>query len=142
MDLSAIGLPALFTDPWWLLAFALLPPLIVLGLWEGGTVRRRRVALGIVRAGPERWRARIGALVRAAILTCVLLALAGLQLVSSAGPRSTVYLVDVSDSVRAGDGAAAHAYIAQALDAARSDEHPAVVLFAGQASMVRPFDAA
>src|SRR5947209_16993821 len=87
MDLTQIGLPALFNDPWWLLAFALLPPLIVLGLWEGRTVRQRRVALGVARAGAERWRARSTAILRAAILSCVLLALAGLQVVSGAGPR-------------------------------------------------------
>jgi uncharacterized membrane protein/Mg-chelatase subunit ChlD len=141
MDLSWAGLPLLFTDPWWLVAFALLPPLILLGLWEGRTVRRRRVALGVVRAGPERWRSRVSAIVRATILSCVLLALAGLQLVRSAGPISTVYLVDVSDSVSANDRAAAHAYVQRALDGARSDERSAVVLFAGQAQVLRPFGA-
>ncbi|HMA33952.1 MAG TPA: VWA domain-containing protein, partial [Chloroflexia bacterium] len=119
-----------------------LPPLIVLGLWEGQTVRRRRVALGVARAGAERWRSRLSAIARAAVLSCVLLALAGLQLVQSAGPTSTVYLVDVSDSVSAADRDAAHAYVQSAVAAARPDDRTAVVLFAGQAVVARPLGAA
>src|SRR5215213_843511 len=105
MDLTQIGLPLLFTDPWWLVAFALLPPLIVLALWEGRTVRQRRVALGVVRASAERRRSQAGAVIRATIMSCVLLALAGLQWVQAAGPSSTVYLVDLSDSVGAAERA-------------------------------------
>ncbi|MGI8587052.1 MAG: VWA domain-containing protein [Chloroflexia bacterium] len=142
MDLTQVGLPVLFTDPWWLAAFALLPPLIVLGLWEGRTVRRRRVALGVAHASSERWRARAGAILRAAVLACVLLALAGAQLVRSAGPISTVYLVDVSDSMSAADRAAAHAYVQRALDAAGPDDKNGVVLFALAATVARPLGAA
>ena len=141
MDPTQTAAPFLLTDPWWLIAFALLPPLIVLGLWEGQTVRRRRVALGVAQAGPERRRARGVALVRALIFSSVLLALAGLQWVRAAGPVSTVYLVDVSPSVGAEGRDAAHAYVASALAAAGPDERVAVALFGAQAGVVRPFEA-
>ncbi len=142
MEPTQAAAPFLLTDPWWLLAFALLPPLIVLGLWEGQTVRRRRVALGVAQAGPERRRARGVALLRAVIFSSVLLALAGLQWVRAAGPVSTVYLVDISESVGTDGRAAAHAYVQSALGAAGPEDRSAVALFGAQASVVRPFAAA
>ncbi len=141
MDLTPLGLPAFFTDPWWLVAFAILPPLIVLGLWEGRTVRHRRVALGVVQAGPERMRARLAALVRALIFSALLLALAGLQIVRAAGPQGTVYLVDVSASVSNADQAAALAYVRQALADTAPDARAAVIYFAAQPIVARAPDA-
>jgi uncharacterized membrane protein/Mg-chelatase subunit ChlD len=140
MDPTQSTFPLILTHPWWLAAFALLPPLLVLGLWEGQTVRRRRVALGVVRADTERWRSRIVAGLRAAIISSVLLALAGLQIVQGAGPVSTVYVVDTSESVTAGQREAEHAYVQDALNAHTGDR-AAVVLFGKTATVARALDA-
>jgi uncharacterized membrane protein/uncharacterized protein YegL len=142
VNFTGLGLPLLLTDPWWLAAFALLPPLVVLALWEGRSVRRRRTALGVASGGADRWRSRLSALTRALIVSAVLLALAGLQVVRSAGPVTTVYLVDVSESVGDAGRAAAHAYVQAALNAMRPDDRAAVAVFGAEAQVVRPLGAA
>ena len=66
----------------WLLA--LLPPLVWLG-WPRQRFRRRRDSVSLV--------------LRALILLCVVLALAGVQVSQSADRLAVVFLVDVSDSL-------------------------------------------
>ncbi len=132
MDFANIQLPVIFTDPWWLLAFALLPPLIVLGLWQGQAHTRRSV-----RGGGDAWRPRASTAIRALILSLLLLALAGVQVVRSAGPLTVIYLVDVSDSVSAAQRAAALAYVSGGLAAKGTDDKAGVVLFGGRAEIAR-----
>jgi hypothetical protein len=132
MDFANIELPVIFTDPWWLLAFALLPPLVVLGLWQGQAHTRRNP-----RGGGDAWRPRVSTAIRALIVSLVLLALAGAQVVRSAGPLTVIYLVDMSDSVSTAQQEAALAYVRGGLAAKAADDRAAVVLFGARAAIAR-----
>jgi uncharacterized membrane protein len=137
MDFANIELPVIFSDPWWLLAFALLPPLIVLGLWQGQSQARRSA-----RGGGDAWRPRASTAIRALILSLLLLALAGMEVVRSAGPLTVIYLVDVSDSVSTAQQEAALAYVRGGLAAKGADDKAGVVLFGARPGIAQAISAA
>jgi Ca-activated chloride channel family protein len=90
------------------------------------------------RARP-RDRARIGtsAVLRAVIVTCISLALAGLHWVSLAGPLNVVYLIDESASVSDSSLDAANTYVRQAIESSTENDRIGVVLFGERAVVDR-----
>ncbi|HEX5322793.1 MAG TPA: VWA domain-containing protein, partial [Capsulimonadaceae bacterium] len=79
----------------------------------GMTRLRRRLALGL----------------RLALVTILVLALAGLQSARTNKGVSTVFVLDQSDSIRPDFTAAAHDFIARSLNAMGTDDHAGLVVF-------------
>ncbi|WP_322488949.1 VWA domain-containing protein [Chloroflexus sp.] len=114
-------------EPAALWLFALAIPLLWF-MWLGRADLRRRLG-----------RARMLTLVvvRLALLTALVLALAGLQVGRPVQATATVFLIDASDSVAPAQRAAALAYIEQALAAADPDDRMAVIVFGARAVVER-----
>ncbi|HEX7973807.1 MAG TPA: VWA domain-containing protein [Anaerolineales bacterium] len=115
-----------FTFPIALLLLALLPAAAYFG-WprRGFGQRRETLALGL----------------RLAILACLILGLAGLELVLHPNDLAVVFLVDVSDSIPAQVQAAEAETVRQALQQMGPDDQAAVVVFGGEALVERPMSA-
>lgn len=113
-----------FTTPWALLLLILVP----LILWIG----RPRAAI------PRKGRDIAAMTLRGVILTCLILALAGLQVVRTADDLAVVFLVDGSDSITADQAAAAETFIRDALLTMEPDDQAAVVVFGANALVDRP----
>ncbi len=96
----------------WLLA--LLPPLVWLG-WPRQRFRRRRDSVSLV--------------LRALILLCVVLALAGVQVSQSADRLAVVFLVDVSDSLGQELREEQLAWVEAAMTAMGADDLAGIVAF-------------
>lgn len=109
-------------SPGWLLALALVP----LALW-----------LGLRARAPRGARARIALLLRAALLALIVLALARPRGSRPVTAWSTAFLVDVSDSVPAAERARAEAFVERAIAAMGADDRAAVVAFGEEALVDR-----
>jgi uncharacterized membrane protein len=109
-----------FVHPRALLLLGLLAPIVTL-------------ALAGRRQGRRRWWASLA--LRAALLTMIVLALAGVQLRTRADTLTAVFVLDVSDSVPAEEQARGEALIREAVAAMPPSDRAAVVLF-GQDALV------
>jgi Ca-activated chloride channel family protein len=90
------------------------------------------------RARPrDRARISTSAVLRAAIITCLALALGGLHWISLAGPLNVVYLIDESASVAEPARDAAHNYVRAAIEASGENDRIGVVLFGEKAVVDR-----
>jgi Mg-chelatase subunit ChlD len=108
-----------FTSPFFLFLLLLLP----LFVWISGfpTQRRERISL----------------LLRLAIVLCLILSLAGLELRRGGNELAVVFLVDVSDSMPAEAVSAEMDYLRAALLAMGPDDQSAIVLFGADALVER-----
>ncbi|HUG47954.1 MAG TPA: VWA domain-containing protein [Candidatus Limnocylindria bacterium] len=84
-----------------------------------------------------RGRRRVSLILRSAILSLLVLALAGLQLVAPVERLTTVFVVDLSDSVGAAGHESALAFVREALEERPSGDRAAVVAFGGEALVER-----
>ena len=109
------------------LALLLLIPALVLtiGLHVGA---RRRMGVG---------RRRVALLVRSLLLAALVLALAGLQLVLPVDRISTVFVVDLSDSVGNAGREEALAFLRETLKVKRDDDVAGIVAFGKDALVER-----
>ncbi|MEI7744290.1 MAG: VWA domain-containing protein, partial [Chloroflexota bacterium] len=109
------------------LALLLLPPLlaVVVALYLAS---RRRVGIG---------RRRAALLVRVLLLTLLVGALAGFQLVLPVDRMAVVYVVDMSDSVGTAGREEALAYLRESLTARKDDDLAGIVAFGGDALVER-----
>ena len=90
------------------------------------------------RARPrDRARISTSAVLRAAIITCITLALGGLHWISLAGPLNVVYLIDESASVAEPARDAAQNYVRAAIEASGENDRIGVVLFGEKAVVDR-----
>lgn len=96
--------------------------------WPRMAFRRRRDTLSLV--------------LRGLLVTMVILALAGVQIVRPVQKWAVVFLVDASDSLGAVSRAQQEAYIQNALANKPPDDEWAVVLFGENVSIEKPFGAA
>ncbi|MHB9107609.1 MAG: VWA domain-containing protein [Armatimonadota bacterium] len=87
-----------------------------------------------------RTRGRLAAALRGVLLTLVVLALAGIQLVRPTTNLCTVFVVDVSDSISSAQRAAALQYIRTAVKTKRPGDSAALVTFGGEALLDRDTD--
>jgi len=93
---------------------------------------------GWPRSGLARARALTALALRTLMVTALVLALAGLQLVTAADRLAVVFLVDASDSMPPAAVEASRAFIAQSLRSMRADDEAAIVLFGSDALVERP----
>jgi Mg-chelatase subunit ChlD len=112
-----------FTSPLYLLFLLLVP----VTLWMGWPA-----------AGPARRREVVSLALRVAILSCLILSLAGLEVVQSGDNLAVVFLVDVSDSMPDEAVAAELQYLRGALAGMPPDDQAAVVVFGSDALVERP----
>lgn len=112
-----------FTTPFALLLLLTIPIFAYLGWPSRGYGRRREIA---------------SLLLRLTIVLCLILALAGLELLRGSNQLATVFLVDASDSMPAQAKTAAADYIRAALQEMEPDDQAAVILFGGDALVERP----
>ncbi len=101
-----------------LLLWLLLP--LLPGLWAVG--RRSRVSLGTQSR-------RLALVVRSVVVTLLVLALAGAHLIKRSDRLTTIFLLDVSRSIRPDQRAQGLAYIQRALAAKGRDDQAGVVVF-------------
>lgn len=112
-----------FTAPLFLLLL-LLAPLVA---W-----------LGWPAPGPGKEREVVSLALRLIILLCLILSLAGMEIVRSGNELAVVFLVDVSDSMSPAAVSAEMDYLRQALAAMGPDDQAAIVLFGADALVERP----
>ncbi len=112
-----------FTAP---LALLLLFTLPVVWFWG-----RPRIAY-------RRGRDLASLILRTLILLCLILALAGVQVIRPADKLAVVFLVDQSDSMGGEARAAQFAYIDEALAGMQPEDEAAVIVFGGDALVERP----
>ncbi len=114
-----------FTSPLFLLLLLLLPIIAWMG-WpafaEHPARRRELISLGL----------------RLVIILCLILSLAGIEIVRSGNELAVVFLVDVSDSMPPQAVAAEIDYLHSALNAMGPDDRSAIVLFGADALVERP----
>ncbi len=109
------------------LALLLLPPLVALVVALHVSSRRR---LGIVRR-------RVALAVRVLLLSFLVFALAGFQLVLPVDRLAVVYVVDLSDSVGTAGREEALAYLRESLAAKEDEDVAGIVAFGGDALVER-----
>ena len=109
------------------LALLLLPPLIAVVVVLHLSSRRR---LGIVRR-------RVALAVRVLLLSFLVFALAGFQLVLPVDRLAVVYVVDLSDSVGTAGREEALAYLRESLAAKEDEDVAGIVAFGGDALVER-----
>ncbi len=116
-----------FTSPFYLFLLILLPLTFYLG-WNGRTSFR----------DPARRREVVSLFLRSLIILCLVLAVAGLEIVRSGDHLAVVFLADVSDSMP--DAAIQNeiAYMREALKSIGADDKSAIVLFGADALVERP----
>lgn len=112
-----------FTNPTALALLLALLPVVYLG-WPRTAYRRRRDAASL--------------LLRSAIVTLIVLALAGLQVNRPADRLATVFLVDVSDSMGPDAQAEQLAFVQRALSHMGPDDLAGVVVFGAEPVTERP----
>ncbi len=110
-----------FTSPLYLLLLILLPLIAWIGSPAGLSHRREVVSL----------------LLRLVIILCLILALAGMEIVRAGNNLAVVFLVDGSDSMPKQAVAAEIDYVRSAIQAAGPDDQSAVVLFGADALVER-----
>ncbi len=112
-----------FTSPLFLLLL-LLAPLIA---WVGWPA-----------LGPGKKREIVSLALRLVIFACLVLSLAGMEVVRGGDDLAVVFLVDVSDSMPPAAVTAEMDYLRQALAAMGPDDQAAIVLFGADALVERP----
>src|SRR5512146_842815 len=107
-----------FTSPLLLLLLLLVPVAAWMGWPARGAARRREViSLGL----------------RLTILLCLILSLAGLEVVQRGDNLAVVFLMDVSDSMPQEAVQAETEYVREALQAMKPDDRAALILFGADA---------
>src|SRR5574342_613345 len=112
-----------FTSPLFLLLLLLVP----VAVWMGAPGK-----------GPARRRELLSLLLRLIILLCLILSLAGLEIVQRGDNLAVVFLLDVSDSMPSAAIQAEVGYVQNALEAMSSDDLSAIVLFGADSLVERP----
>ena len=112
-----------FTSPLFLCLLLLLPLLA----WMGWPTK-----------GPARKRESASLILRLVIALCLILALAGMQIVRGGSDLAVVFLVDVSDSMPREAVASEIGYVREALSGMGPNDQAAVVLFGADALVERP----
>ncbi|MBZ0275322.1 MAG: VWA domain-containing protein, partial [Anaerolineae bacterium] len=112
-----------FTTPLALILLLILPVMLYIG-WPRHAFRRRRDITSL--------------LLRGTIVTLLVFALAGAQMIRSADRLAVIFLVDVSDSMSPAAQEAELEYIRAALPALGPDDLAGMVLFGGNAVQERP----
>jgi uncharacterized membrane protein len=122
-----------FTQPLFLVLLVLLPISAIIALPR---LRRQRGKGGVRPASTHAW---AGLLLRCLLLASVIFALAGMQSVTFNSKLAVAFLVDVSDSVRAGGRDQALQFVRDSLRAMRpgGDDKAAVVVFGADAQVER-----
>lgn len=115
-----------FTSPLFLLLLLLVP----LAAWMGWPA-----------SGPARRREVISLALRLIIIVCLVLSLAGAEIVRGGNNLAVVFLVDVSDSMPQDAVDAEVNYVRAALEEMRPEDQAAVVLFGGDALVERSMSA-
>ena len=85
----------------------------------------------------SRTRRRVALAIRAAVLACLVLALAGLQLALPVDRLTTIFVVDLSDSVGAAGRETALAFVREAVEEIPSGDQAGIVAFGGEALVER-----
>lgn len=131
---SLISTPMTFTSPLFLLLL-LLAPLVAWVGWPapGAALSRSK--------GPGKKREIVSLILRLVILACLVLSLAGMEIVRGGDDLAVVFLVDVSDSMPPAAVSAEMDYLRQALTSMGPDDQAAIVLFGADALVERPMRA-
>jgi Mg-chelatase subunit ChlD len=116
-----------FTSPLFLLLLLLVP----LTAWMGWPAK-----------GPARKRETVSLILRTIIMLCLILSLAGMEMVRSGNELAVVFLMDVSDSMPQEAIASETAFVQQAIESMGADDQSAIVLFGADALVDRPMSAA
>ncbi|MFZ1792175.1 MAG: VWA domain-containing protein, partial [Anaerolineae bacterium] len=131
-----------FSQPAFLVLMALLPISVFIA-WPR-LVRRAsgRLPSSVSRPTLNR-RVLMGLLVRLLLLTCIIFALAGMQIVTFNNKLSVAFLVDASDSVGATGRERAMAFVREAARSMRVDgnDQTAVIVFGDDAQVDRSLSA-
>jgi uncharacterized membrane protein len=122
-------MPFSISEPKALILLLSIPPVVVVG-WLSARARPR-----------DRLRIAVSTGLRSAILLLVVLALAGLHLVTSGGPLNVVFLIDESASVAPETREAAYQYVRQAIASMGPNDCAGVVLFGERAIVDRALSA-
>ena len=112
-----------FISPLYLLLLFLLPVIAWMGWPSKGPARRREI---------------LSLALRLVIASCLILSLAGMEVVRRGDELAVVFLVDVSDSMPEQAAAAEVEYLRAALDSMGPDDQAAIVLFGADALIERP----
>ncbi len=115
-----------FTSPLFLLLFLLVPLVVYIGAPSKGASRRRELTSLVLRL---------------IIILCLILSLAGLELVQSGNNLAVVFLMDVSDSMPQQAVEQEVAYVREALKSIGADDKAAIILFGADALVERPMSA-
>ncbi len=127
-------------QPLWLLLLALVPLSVVMALprlrWRGQGGRWRLNRAAALAVG-----------IRALLITCVVLALAGVGILRPTARLAVAFVIDASDSVGANGVERAAQFVREALQAMRvsntaDDDRAAVVVFGADAQIEKPLMAA
>lgn len=116
-----------FSNPLALVLLVLLPYFVWLGRPRVAYRRRRDIA---------------SLAARLVIVLCLILALAGTQIVQAADKLSVVFLLDASDSIDQTARDQAQSYIRDAMSGMRSEDRAGLVVFGQNALVERPLSAA
>ncbi|MEW6401099.1 MAG: VWA domain-containing protein [Chloroflexota bacterium] len=111
-----------FTSPLFLLLLLLVPVIAWMGWPAAGAARRREFATLALRL---------------VIVLCIILSLAGIEIVRSGSNLAVVFLIDVSDSMPDAAIAAETDYVLTAINSMSPDDQAAVVLFGADALVER-----
>ncbi|MEJ2150089.1 MAG: VWA domain-containing protein [Chloroflexota bacterium] len=85
-----------------------------------------------------RGRAWVALTLRSLLLICLVLALAGLNIVRATDSLAVVFLIDASDSMSAPTVEAARQYAADAIEAMQPEDQAAIIVFGSDAVVERP----
>lgn len=111
-----------FTSPLFLILLLLVPLAAWMGWPARGAARRREV---------------ISLILRLTILLCLILSLAGLEIIQRGDNLAVVFLMDVSDSMPREAVAAEVGYVRSAMQAMQPDDRSALILFGSDALVER-----
>jgi Mg-chelatase subunit ChlD len=112
-----------FTSPFFLLLLLLVPLTAWMG-WPASGVARRREFVSLF--------------LRLIIILCLVLSLAGLEIVRSGDELAVVFLMDVSDSMPQQTIDTEVGYVREAIESMGADDRAAIVLFGADALVDRP----
>ena len=115
-----------FGSPQYLWLLLLVPLTIGLGLVGSGSLQ-----------SSARTRLWAGLILRALLLSLIILALAGIQLRLHSNILTSVFILDASDSISPDEQARGEAFIRQALDQMETDDRAAIVVFGEDALVER-----
>ncbi len=138
-----------FASPLYLLLLLLVPLTVYLG-WHGDFDGRvggwfqsifRTRSSPPYRDHPARRRELISLVLRSIIILCLVLAIAGLEIVQRGDNLAVVFLVDVSDSMPEQAINSEVTFIREALKSIGADDQAAIILFGADALVERPMSA-